>query len=193
MSANYGIINTRNMIFAVKLQGSESTHTHTRTHMHTFSTVDHSDWQNVNKPVAWCGISCNKAPFVSFLNNPSGPLKLDSVKMGLWCLWGRQLKSLACADWLSPLWREVTWQSAQLAIWSPTATVTKWSPTSSGQWGNQRSSVTHMHAHTYTNARAQSNEVSDNTNTEHVREERKGTPKSAKDKKSQRFPQCINL
>lgn len=50
-----------------------------------------------------------------------------------------------------------------------------------------------MHVHTYTNARAQSNEVSGNTNAEHVQEERKGTPKSAKDKKSLKFRQCMNL
>lgn len=66
--------------------------------------------------------------------------------MGLWCLWGRQLRSLACADWLSPQWREVTWQSAQLAIWSPTATSTKRSPTSSGQWGKSEATTrTHTH------------------------------------------------
>lgn len=111
---------------------------HTNTH---FS--NHSGCQNVNKPVARCNISRNK--FLSVWadrNVPSGSVKLDSVTLGLRCLWGCQRRSLACADWLTPLWREVTWQSAQLAIWSPTATVTKWSPTGSGQWGNQRSLFT---------------------------------------------------
>lgn len=141
MYANSSIINTWNLTeFNQQTEGKWAQHTCTHTSMQ-FS--NHSGWENVNKPVAWCCISYNKAFSVSLQNSPSGALKLDSVKMVLWCLWGQQLRSLAWADWLSPQWREVTWQSAQLAIWSPTATVTKWSPTSSGQWGNQTQSLTH--------------------------------------------------
>lgn len=94
--ASSSIINTWNLT-QNSISGLQQ-HTNVNAHMHIF--LNHSGWENVNKPLAWCCSSCNKALSVSFLNSPPGLLKLDSVKMGLWCLWGRSVeKSGLC--WLA--------------------------------------------------------------------------------------------